>query len=346
MRVLVADDIRDSRQLLVDIIATLNVEILQATTGPEALELAQQHIPDLILLDVNMPGFSGFEVVRRLKEDAATASIPVLMLTALADIDSRVTGLQLGADDYLTKPYSPRELMERVRTRLRSKRETDELRALQQAIRTTFQQYVAPAVVDQLLANPAQVKLGGRLQQITVMFIDLEGFTSISERANPETLLAVLNAYHTMFVNAIREHRGTVDKFLGDGVMALYNTPLTQPDHALRAVQTALDINAQLHDFQQQFEPEFRMPFNVGIHTGEAVVGNVGAPDLMNYTAVGDAVNLAARLQAAASGGRILISEATHALLPPSVSARPLGELRVKGRAEGVMAYEVISVTG
>jgi len=339
--VLIADDIADSRQLLVDIVSSMNVDIVQAANGHEALRLARERLPDLILLDVNMPGLSGFEVISFLKAESETAPIPVLMLTALADIDSRVQGLKLGADDYLTKPYSPRELMERIRTRLRSKQETDELRAVQQVIRDTFERFVSPAVVEQLLRNPKQVQLGGTLQEVTVLFIDLEGFTSISERADPEELLAVLNTYHTMIVNAIREHGGTVDKFLGDGVMALYNTPLQQPDHALRAIQTALDLSAGLASFNEQFPPEFRMRFNAGIHTGKAVVGNVGAPDLMNYTAVGDTVNLAARLQQITSGGRILTSQATKDLLPDRFKLIPLGELKVKGRAEGVMAYEV-----
>ncbi|MBE2184807.1 MAG: response regulator [Anaerolineae bacterium] len=342
MLVLVADDIADSRQLLVDIVSSMGVDIVQAANGNEALQLARERLPDLILLDVNMPGLSGFEVLSFLKAESETASIPVLMLTALADIDSRVQGLKLGADDYLTKPYSPRELMERIRTRLRNKQETDELRAVQQVIRNTFERFVSPAVVEQLLRNPKQVQLGGTLQEVTVLFIDLEGFTSISERADPEELLAILNTYHTMIVNAIREHGGTVDKFLGDGVMALYNTPLQQADHALRAIQTALDLNDGLTEFNQQFTADFRMRFNAGIHTGKAVVGNVGAPDLMNYTAVGDTVNLAARLQQIASGGRILTSQATKDLLPDLFKLTTLGELKIKGRAEGVMAYEVI----
>jgi class 3 adenylate cyclase len=341
--VLVADDINDSRQLLIDIVNSMGVDCVQASNGPEALALARQHLPDLMLLDVNMPGMTGFQVMEALKADPDTAQIPVLMLTALADIDSRVKGLSLGADDYLTKPYSPRELMERVRTRLRSKQESDGLRAMQQEIRRTFERFVSPAVVEQLLQDPARVQLGGRLQEVTVMFIDLEGFTSISEWAEPEQLLQVLNTYHTMVVDVIREHGGTVDKFMGDGVMALFNTPLEQPDHAVRAVQTALSISAQLPSFNLQFPEVYRMRFNVGIHTGMAVVGNVGAPEMMNYTAVGDTVNLAARLQSAGAGGQILISGATCAQLHGAVPVRALGELKVKGRAESVTTYEVLA---
>jgi len=340
--VLIADDNADGRQLLADIINSIDLRVIEASDGPTAIALAQAHLPDLIILDVNMPGMSGFEVCARLKSDAVTAQTPIIMLTALSDIDYRVQGLRLGADDYLSKPFNSRELVERIKARLRSKVETDALRKRQQAIRDTFERYVAPAVVEQLLREPEEVRLGGTLQEITVLFADLEGFTSLSERIEPEALLAILNAYHTMIVSLIREHGGTIDKFMGDGVMALYNTPLAQPDHALRAVETALHIRSVLARFHQQFAPERRMNLNFGIHSGRAVVGNVGAPDIMNYTAVGDTVNLAARLQALSSGGQILISSATQALIAGRIEARLLGQLKVKGRSETVQAYEVL----
>jgi class 3 adenylate cyclase len=285
---------------------------------------------------------SGFEVVEQLKSKPATSSIPILMLTALANIDNRVQGLKLGADDYLTKPFNPRELIERVRTRLRHKLATDEMRAVQVNIRETFSRFVAPSVVEQLLRDPSQVRLGGTLQEVTVLFADLEGFTGISEYTEPEQLLHVLNQYHTMIVGAIRDYGGTIDKFIGDGVMALYNTPLTFEDHALRAVRTALHIRDTLPAFRQQFEPLFRMPINFGIHSGMAVVGNVGAPDIMNFTAVGDTVNLAARLQDLSTGGRILISEATYQQVSSAVSTSCIGLRALKGRTEAVMTYAVL----
>jgi class 3 adenylate cyclase len=340
--VLVVDDNASGRQLLVDIMQSISLQVIEASNGFEALEKARTHKPDLIILDVNMPGMSGFEVVEQLKSDVGTAAIPILMLTALATIDNRVQGLKLGADDYLTKPYNPRELIERVKTRLRYKVETDELRQVQETIRNTFARFVSPSVVEQLLRDPTQVKLGGTLQEVTVLFADLEGFTSISEYTEPEKLLNVLNEYHTMLVGAIRDHGGTIDKFMGDGVMALYNTPLHQEDHARRAVQTALDIRDQLPQFRQQFEVLFRMPINFGIHTGKAIIGNVGAPDMMNFTAVGDTVNLAARLQGISTGGRILISEATFAQLNDAVPTTCIGLRALKGRTEPVMTYAVL----
>lgn len=341
MIVLVVDDNPSGRQLLVDIMQSMNLEVLEAGNGPDALASARANMPDLMILDVSMPGMSGFEVVEKLKSDISTEKIPILMLTALDNVENRVRGLKLGADDYLSKPFNPRELMERVKTRLRYKVETDELRQMHQTIRSTFARFVSPYVVEQLMRDPTQVKLGGTLQEVTVMFADLEGFTGISEHTEPEKLLHILNEYHTMIVGVIRDHGGTVDKFMGDAVMALFNTPLLQADHALRAVQTALLIRQVLPAFHQQFEPLFRMRINFGIHTGRAVVGNVGAPDIMNYTAVGDTVNLAARLQGMSSGGRILISSTTYEELHDVVPTSCIGLRTVKGRAEAVLTYEV-----
>ncbi len=341
-RVLIVDDNSDNRQLLSDISDAMGLEILQAANGIDALQLAQSQLPDLILLDVSMPGMNGFEVCSLLKSNERTAQIPVILLTALNDVENRVQGLKLGADDYVAKPFNPRELIERMRVRLRSKTETDELRHVQQMIRDTFGRYVSPSVVEQLLRDPSHVQLGGKLQQITVMFSDLENFTSMSEQAEPNVLLTILNAYHTMVVQIIQECGGTVDKFIGDGVMALYNTPLEQPDHALRAVRTAMLIRARMPEFQSQFDPSFRTKINFGIHTGTAVVGNVGAPDLMNFTAVGDTVNIAARLQGLSTNGKILISSATYEAIQQEFETQLIGSQKVKGRRGEIVAYEVI----
>jgi class 3 adenylate cyclase len=344
MLVLCVDDHADSRQLVADVISSIGLDSLTAANGPDALELALQRMPDLIILDVNMPGMTGIEVCERLKSSPVTTKIPIIMLTAMGDIDHRVRGLKAGAEDYLTKPVNPRELIERVRTRLRAKTENDELRKVQIQIRETFGRFVSASVVEELLRAPDQVQLGGRSQDVTVMFIDLEGFTSISERTEPEKLLSVLNRYHTMLVGVIREYGGTIDKFIGDGIMALYNTPLQQSDHVARAVRTALAIRRALPAFHAQFEPHFRMKINFGIHTGNAVVGNVGAPDIMNYTAVGDTVNIAARLQSASHDGMITISEAVRAPIRERLTAVPLGPLKMRGRVEEVHIYDVQSL--
>lgn len=346
MKILAVDDNEINLDLVSEIILMNGWEVLPAMNGHDALRIAHASQPDLILLDVSMPGMSGYEVCARLKADPATASIPVIMLTALNEIDDRVRGLDAGADDYLAKPFGARELVARINTRRRAKEEADALREMQQVIRATFERFVAPSVVTQLLDNPASVRLGGQLQEVTVLFADLENFTTISEVTSPENLLNVLNSYHELLVRVVLETGGTVDKFMGDALMALYNTPLPQPDHVARAVRGALGIQAALPDFHAQLEPAFRMNVNIGVHTGMAVVGNVGASQIMDFTAVGDTVNIAARLQHASSGGRVLVSQAVYDSVRNQpeyhgLQAEMIGALMLKGRTESVVTYAI-----
>lgn len=344
MKILAVDDKPDNIELISDIIDALGYDVLKAYDGPQALEIVDAEMPDLILLDVNMPGMSGFEVMSQLKSDERTAQIPVIMLTALTDVKHRVEGLGLGAEDYVTKPFSARELVARIETRLRAKSETDNLREAQKAVRATFERFVSSSVVNQLLKDPSSVKLGGKVQELTVFFADLQNFTSISERTDPERLLTVLNKYHELIVDIIIKNAGTIDKFIGDAVMALYNTPLEIPDHPLNAVRTAYQIRQALPEFQKQFDPALRMEINIGIHTGRAIVGNVGAPQIMDFTALGDTVNIAARLESQSNNGQILISEATYALIQGHVTAREIGAINLKGRSMPVTTYEVLDI--
>jgi adenylate cyclase len=339
--ILVADDNRDNLELIGDVLSTTEHEIIQARDGVMALEVARQTMPDLILLDVNMPMMNGFEVCTQLKADDSTRAIQIIMLTAMGDIDSRVRGLSAGADDYLTKPFSPRELVARVERSLRAKISADNLRHQQRQVRNTFERYVAPSIVEQLLQNPDGIKLGGLLQPVTVLFADLEGFTSLAEHSQPEELLLLLNSYHTFIVKIVAKYGGTIDKFIGDCVMVLFNTPAPQVDHIARAVKTALHIQDELFWFHEKLVPELRLKINFGIHSGLAVVGNVGTDHLMNFTAVGDTVNVASRLQNIADKGRILVTELIFHETETFVYGRTRGPLYVKGRSEPISVYEI-----
>lgn len=341
MRILIAEDNRDSRELVSDILTSLGHTPVLAHDGRVALEKILADPPDLVILDVNMPEMDGFEVCAAIKENPGTAQIPVLMLTAQVDVESRVKGLGLGADDYLAKPFHPRELIARIETRLRAKKDADHLRAQREQIRRAFERFVAEEIVEQLLQDPTRVQLGGAVSVVTVLFADVEGFSTLAARTDPVRLLEVLNGYHTVLVQYIKAHGGTVDKFLGDGIMALYNAPLPHPDHALRAVRTALDIQYALDEFRSELEPGFRLAVNFGIHTGPAVIGNIGAPDLMDFTAIGDTVNLASRLQGLSQGGQITISEETYSLVLNYTRARRIGPRAVRGREEPVVTYVV-----
>lgn len=211
-------------------------------------------------------------------------------------------------------------------------------------IKTMFERYVAPQVVDRLLAQPELANLGGARQQITTLFADVRGFSTLSEKAPPEFLVKVLNQHFDLSTRAILEEEGTLDKFMGDAVMAFFNAPLIQPDHVLRAARAALSMRESILEAQAQMEPGTRLQIGIGVATGEAVVGNIGARQSMNYTAIGDCVNVARRLQENARGGQILIDSWTYKCIEDKVHANTLGNMQVKGRSGPLPVFELLSL--
>lgn len=344
MKVLVAEDHPDNREIIHETLLTAGYETVIVKNGAEAVAAAKEHLPDLVILDVNMPVMDGFEACAIIKQTTSTSQIPVIMLTAQSDIDSRVRGLGLGAEDYVSKPFSPKELLARVDARLRSKAESDELRKQRQQLRLIFERFVSPDIVQALMESPESAQLGGAIREITVLFADLEGFTSLSERTEPSEVLNLLNSYHGLMVEQIKRFGGTVDKFLGDGIMAIYNAPIALNDHPMRAVLSAYHIQQTLSNFQQNLPDNFKLNINFGIHTGNAVVGNIGTLDVMDYTAIGDTVNLAQRLQSISHGNTICISEVTFQRVSERVEAKSDGLRSVKGREQQVHTYTVTNI--
>jgi PAS domain S-box-containing protein len=219
------------------------------------------------------------------------------------------------------------------------------LQAEQERIRQTFGRVVAPRVRDRLLSDPSHLILDGTRQRVTILFADISGFTSFSEKVAPEMLFKVLNHYLALSAQAILEEEGTLDKFWGDGVLALWNAPDPQPDHALRAVRAAVTILERTrlaHGFFS--DPVHHLRFHIGIATGDAMVGNVGTSDLFNYTAVGDTVNVAQRLETAAGPGQIFIDKLTFESVAGWVTADALEPLMVKGKAQPVSVYQLLGM--
>ena len=343
--IVVADDRPESVQLVRDLLQLEGYRIVAAYDGQEALDRIRQHLPDLVLLDLNMPVLNGYEVCQQLKADPITADIPVLMLTAWAEPDQRVRGLQLGAEDYLAKPFDLRELMARIQTRLRAKRETDRLRTAQRTIRETFERYVSSHVVERLLADPTQVSLGGKQQMVTILFADLRGYTSLAETLSPDQLVDVLNGHLNVAAQAVLAYDGIISGYAGDLVMAIFNAPLPQEDHALRAARAALRLRQGMADYHAGLPPELRMDYGVGIASGEAVVGNIGAKELLHYTAIGDTVNLAQRLEEIADGGEVLLTECTYRLLDDAEArVEPKGLTQIRGRSRQVTMYTLLDL--
>ncbi len=209
------------------------------------------------------------------------------------------------------------------------------------ATREMFRRYVAPAVVDRLTSNPDLLKLGGTRHVITILFADIRGFTQFSEPLPPEELVDILNQYLAVAAEAILDEEGTLDKFMGDAVMAIFNAPLPQADHALRAARAALAMQRAVVSLHEKLPAQLRLQYGIGIHTGDAVVGNVGTEQQMNFTAIGDAVNLAKRLQENAAGGQVLLSQQAYTQIRKSVNAKKLAPLQVKGRQALTQVWEL-----
>ncbi|MGC9399370.1 MAG: adenylate/guanylate cyclase domain-containing protein [Anaerolineae bacterium] len=262
----------------------------------------------------------GYEVQPRVPERGVVSLR--LHLSPLQSTEAGMTGVTIVVDD-LT--------------------EQKQLEAEVQQMRSTFERYVSPRVVEQLLSDPSRVQLGGTRQEVTILFADIRGFTSFSESVEAETLFEILNRHLTLASQAVLEQEGTLDKFMGDAVMAIFNAPLFQEDHALRAVRAAWQMKEAIAGLHTRLAPELQLSFGVGISTGQAVVGNVGSPMLQNYTAIGNTVNLASRLQSHAGPGQILIDEEVYTRVREHVCTRPLGRTYFKGHSEPTWVYELLA---
>ena len=209
-------------------------------------------------------------------------------------------------------------------------------------IRQAFGRYLAPRIVEQLLANPDDVQLGGVRQEVTILFADLRGYTSMSEHQQPEEVVTILNQYLTLATREILAELGTLDKFLGDGMMAIFNAPVELPGHELAAIRAGLQMQERLRRLVEDSDGALTTGFGVGVNTGHAIVGNIGTPELMNYTAIGDAVNVAARLESEAPVGDVLISDSTYERVRDEVEVEELGARQIKGRSQPVLVYRVV----
>jgi adenylate cyclase len=222
--------------------------------------------------------------------------------------------------------------------------ERRKLEARTRYIRDVLMSYLAPQVAEQLLADPEKLRLGGERRIVTTFFADIRGFTTFGEHLDPERLMDVINRYLSLGAEAVFLQEGTLDKFQGDMVMAFFNAPVDQKDHALRAIRAALGMRADVQAYHQQVAPAYRLSFGIGINTGEAVVGNVGTAHIKNYTIIGDSVNLAKRLQDYAAANQILLGASTFELVKDFVHSRELEPVQVKGRAAVERVFELIDL--
>jgi adenylate cyclase len=354
-RILVVDDTPSNVKLLADVLVARGYAVQTAAAGPEALALMAQEPPDLVLLDVMMPGMSGYEVCRKIREHAPTALVPVVMVTALDPGQERVKGIEAGADDFLTKPIHQAELLARVRSLLRIKSLWDELADLNATLERRVAEQVAqlerlarlkrffsPALAEAIVGGGAEDPLVSHRREITVVFLDLRGFTAFAETAEPEEVMAVLREYHAAMGRLILEHEGTLERFTGDGMMIFFNDPVPVPDGPARAVRMALAMRARVDELLRGWRKRgFELDFGVGIAQGYATIGAIGFEGRWDYGAIGTVTNLAARLCGEAQPGQILISRRLVGVLEDVATAEPVGELALKGFLRPVSVYNV-----
>jgi class 3 adenylate cyclase len=346
-RILVADDDWLNRDLLKAYLSTSGCEVTTAVDGREALDAALKQPPDLALVDVQMPRMDGLALCQALKGNPSTRFMPVVIVTALDTEEEKLKALEVGADDFVTKPYSSVILLTRVRSLLRIKKLHDEVESRNRLLRQVLDRFLAEDVTDVILTDPERyMKLGGDVRLVTVLFADIRGFTRFTERNTAEHVIETLNRIYQALSKVVFDHQGTFDKYLGDGFMAFYGAPVSGVDDAKRAVDTALEMQRLFRDLRKTSGKDLKeLGLGIGLHSGEAVVGNIGSDKLMDYTVIGDVVNVAKWLQEQAEGGQILLSQTTYEMAHEEVEAEPLEPIQVIGRREPIPAY-LIQVAG
>jgi len=351
-RILIVDDTPMNVKLLEGILAGHGYAVSTAPSGPVALERVREERPDLVLLDVVMPEMSGYEVCRRLRADEPTRLLPVIMVTALDPVQERVKGIEAGADDFLTKPINQPELVARVRSLLRVKSLHDELaelnRTLEQRVRDQVAQlerlgrlrrFFSPQLAELILDDP----LKSHRREVTVVFLDLRGFTAFAETAEPEEVMTVLREYHAEMGKLILEAEGTLERFAGDGIMIFFNDPVPVPDPAARAVRMAAAMRERIVSLTEAWRKRgFELDFGVGIAQGYATIGAIGFEGRLDYGAIGTVTNLASRLCGEAKPGQILISQRVVGGVEGVAEVEPIGELTLKGFQRPVRAFNVV----
>jgi class 3 adenylate cyclase len=353
--ILIVDDNADNREILEARLANQGYRTASAIDGEEALYAVRTLLPDLVLLDVMMPKLDGFEVTRQLRADPALPYIPIILVTAKTALQDIVHGLDVGADEYLTKPVEHAALVARVRANLRAKALHDELAAWNRTLErrvaeqvaeiervSRLRRFLSPQVADAVVSDGAEALLASRRVDVTVLFSDLRGFTAFAESAPPEDVMDVLAAYHGLAGPLIHAHGGTLERFLGDGLMVIFNAPLPCPDPSQRAVRLARSLRGGFAPAIARWQrPSAPLGLGIGIAHGPATVGQIGFEGRLDYAAIGSVANLASRLCAQAQNGQILVSEEVRAATAEEADTLALGAIPLKGFAASVNAYEV-----
>jgi adenylate cyclase len=361
--ILAVDDLAENLDIVTMRLEAQGYEVRRAPNGQEALQLAYELVPDLILLDVMMPGIDGIEVTRRLKADETMRAIPILLLTARSSTHDVVAGLEAGGDDYLTKPFDQMTLVARVRSLLRIKglydtvqQQAEALAALNQTLEERVQRqiqelehirglrrFLPPQLADLIIQQGGDAEiLQHHRREIVVLFCDLRGFTGFAEAAEPEEVIDLLNTYHATLGPLVHQYEGTLERFVGDGMMVFFNDPLPCPDPAARAVRLAVAMRECTLDLAQSWHSRgYSIGFGVGIAQGYATLGRIGFEGRFDYAAIGTVTNVAARLCAEARDSQILVTQRIAGEVADVANVSPLDEIRLKGLSRPVAVFNV-----
>ncbi len=366
-RILIVDDVPANVHILQSRLVANGYDIVTATDGEAALAAVRETQPDLILLDVMMPKMDGFEVCRRLRADPSLPFIPIIMVTAKADPRDVVAGLEAGGDEYLTKPVDQPALVARVKSMLRIKslhdtvealaaeraewnktlerRVEEQLGQLEQLGR--LKRFFSPQLAELIVAGGTDDPLKTHRREVTVVFLDLRGFTPFAETAEPEEVMGVLREYHAEMGKLILEHEGTLERFTGDGMMIFFNDPVPVPDPAERAIRMAVAMRERVSGLAIGWRKRsYDLALGVGIAQGYATIGAIGFEGRWDYGAIGTVTNLAARLCGEAKGGQILVHQRVATTIEDLANLEEIGPLTLKGLLKPVAAFNVAGLRG
>lgn len=362
-RILAVDDMPENLEILRVRLEANGYEVVTAPDGEEGLAAARSLTPDLILLDIMMPRRDGISVVRELKADPVLRAVPVILVTAKSDTRDVVEGLDAGGDDFLSKPFEHSALLARVRSMLRQKKLHDQVQELAGHLTTlneSLEQKVSAQVAEierinrlrrflpeqvanlVVASNEAVDPLTSHRREVTVVFCDLRGFTAFAEIAEPEEVMAVLAEYHACLGAIIDRHEGTLERFIGDGLLVLFNDPLPCADHTERAVRMAVAMREAIGELSAGWLRQgHELGFGIGIARGHATIGRIGFERRSDYAVIGSVANLAARLCDEAKAGQILASQRAFGPIEAHVEARAMGELTLKGFRRPMAAFDI-----
>ena len=335
--ILVVDDNEDNRYTLTRRLKRLGyTKLTTAESGLEALDLIDQQSFDVVLLDIMMPGMNGYEVLEHLNQRDLLAGLPVIMISALTEMESIVRCIELGAEDYLPKPFNVTLLKARMAALLEKKALRDATARQLDLIRDIFGKYVPEDVASAVLAGKGEFK--PIKTTATILYTDIASFTEIAEEMPPEQVMDMLNEYFPAVIEPIEHHGGIVNQFQGDAMLVTFNVPVEDPEHAEKAVQTAQEI---LEICTRKLFSGVALTTRIGITTGAVVAGNVGSGRRFNYTVHGDAVNLAARLEQLNKRHKtnVLISDSTTSLLQRDYPLQSVGTMQIRGKTDPVTVY-------